>query len=102
MIDRIFQEIRQERKRQDEKWGEQNHPMVPGDFDYGLCKETLDELRHANDSGDKNCWQYILLEELLEACMETDPKKQREEMIQVAAVAVQAIECLDRKKGGWK
>ena len=37
------------------------------------------------------------MEEVYEVFVETEPEKQREEMIQVAAVAVQIIECLDRR-----
>jgi hypothetical protein len=37
------------------------------------------------------------LEEVCETFLETEPEKQREEMIQVAAVAVQIIEYLDRR-----
>jgi hypothetical protein len=38
------------------------------------------------------------MEEVYEAFAETEPENQREEMIQVAAVAVQIIEYLDRCK----
>jgi hypothetical protein len=37
------------------------------------------------------------MEEVYEAFSETDTAKQREEMIQVAAAAVQIIKCLDRR-----
>jgi hypothetical protein len=40
------------------------------------------------------------MEEVLEAFLETSPEKQREEMIQVAAVAVAIIERLDRQIEG--
>jgi len=40
MIEKIFEEIRKERKRQDEKWGEQNPPMVGmGIFMDGKIKQ---------------------------------------------------------------
>jgi hypothetical protein len=45
----------------------------------------------------KRDWFYILDEEICEAFSETDPKKQREEMVQVAAVAVAIIDYLDRR-----
>lgn len=62
-----------ERKRQDEKWGVQNH----------------DPLK----------WQAIILEELGEAAKELLENREwqyRDEMVQVAAVALAAIECFDR------
>lgn len=81
----IAGEILDERRRQDKKWGEQNH---------GLCG-----------------WIAILTEEVGEAAREAcdyelnnDPigentlDRYREELIQVAAVAIAAIECLDRKR----
>ena len=101
-------EIMRERERQDEKWGEQNHPMRGlGDNniikrgtilypDDSTLKNTLSTFRYRNETK-KAGWFDILQEEVYEAFLETDPAKQREEMIQVAAVAVQIIECLDRR-----
>lgn len=70
----ILEEIKQERERQEAKWGEQNHePLL---------------------------WNAILGEEFGEvskSILERDTKNYREELIQVAAVAVAAIECLDRQ-----
>ena len=84
----VLAEICSERFKQDEKWGVQSH--LP----------------------DK--WMVILLEEVGEACKESleayskviaevyDKRKSldrwRQEMIQVAAVAVAAVECYDRNK----
>ena len=74
----IIEEIRAERVRQDEKWGEQNHPPF--------------------------IWLVVLGEEVGEAC-EAALEAQyggkplanyRAELVQVAAVALAAIECLDR------
>lgn len=65
-----------ERKRQDAKWGEQNHLAAT--------------------------WLVILGEEFGEVCqatLEMDWNKYREEMVQVAAVAVAAIESHDRALG---
>ena len=96
MIDKIFEEIRAERIRQHEKWGEQNWPMVPDNFGYFDTKVALGLIRRHNDKAGKKDWYSILAEEFLEAFVETDPKREREEMIHVAAVAVQIIQCLDR------
>ena len=62
-----------ERKHQDIKWGEQNHRP--------------------------HTWIVALQEELGETCkniLECEPRKYRNEMVQVAAVALAAIECYDR------
>jgi NTP pyrophosphatase (non-canonical NTP hydrolase) len=70
-MDRIIEEIKQERQRQDGKWGVQNHAPV--------------------------FWAVILGEEYGEVCKAIqDHTNYREELIQVAAVALAAIECLDR------
>jgi NTP pyrophosphatase (non-canonical NTP hydrolase) len=53
--------------------------------------------KQLNDSARDVSWFGILMEEVYEAFAETDPAKQREEMVQVAAVAVQIIKCLDRR-----
>ena len=94
---RIFAEIDLERKRQDEKWGEQNHPMEPRNYDRKYARKVLKKLQQENDTSQEKCWHNILSEEVIEAVLETDPKRQREEMIQMAAVAVNIIECLDRR-----
>jgi len=94
---RIFLEIDKERKRQDEKWGEQNHLMVRFSEHIDQNKKLADAMKVLNDSSGNYDWCSILLEEVYEAFSETELEKQREEMIQVAAVAVQIIEYLDRK-----
>jgi len=76
-------DIQRERERQDAKWGEQNH--------------------------DPFLWTAILGEEFGEACQAAlQPRfggktldDYRKELIEVAAVAVQAVECLDRGKWSW-
>jgi hypothetical protein len=45
-------------------------------------------------------WAHILTEEFYEALAEADPEKLREELVQVAAVAVAWVECLDRMRRG--
>ncbi|TIH26025.1 NUDIX hydrolase, partial [Subtercola vilae] len=42
-------------------------------------------------------WQDILLEEVFEAFAESDTSKLRTELIQVAAVAQQWVEAIDRR-----
>lgn len=75
-----LQEVKHERLRQDEVWGEQNHD----DFTY----------------------LAILGEEVGEACQAALHDRfggeaagtLREELIQVAAVAVAMVECIDRRE----
>ena len=73
----IYEEVNEERERQDKKWGQQDHnPFV---------------------------WLAILAEEMGEASQSLLQYKldsYREEMVQCAAVAIAAIESYDR--GEWK
>jgi hypothetical protein len=96
----IFTEILKERINQDKKWGEQNHPMVRTKKIIKSLKNEAGIFKNQNNTDSKNgkcSWYNIFMEEFLEAFSETTPEKQREEMIQVAAVAIAIIECLDRK-----
>lgn len=71
----VLYEIQQERKRQDEKWGVQNHSPIK--------------------------WVVILAEEFGEVAkgaLESNTGNYREELIQVAAVAVAMLESLDRQQ----
>ena len=85
----ITTEVVAERKRQDDKWGEQNHSpykwMAILGEEYGeVCREAF-ELEGVND-GDH-------LNEVLE--------RMRKEAIEVAAVAVAFVECIDRGQWDW-
>ena len=79
MTDRVMIDINEERHRQDGLWGEQNHsPMewlvILGE-EYGeACKEAVEVFFDSDNSYDNY----------------------REELVHAAAVAVAAIECLDR------
>ncbi len=78
----VLFEVAVERQKQDEKWGEQNHP--PADWLMILGEEVGEANRAA-----------------LEARFEvpdSDITYYRDELIQVAAVAVAAIESLDRNE----
>lgn len=94
----IAVEVLQERDRQDEKWGVQNHPDGTGSEEAQrqaeLGKRATDA---AAERGDVT-WLLILREEVLEAFAETDLVKLRTELIQVAAVAQQWVEAIDRRR----
>ena len=77
-MEKIFDEIKNERVRQEEKWGEQNHQ--PPEW-LMILGEEVGEVNKA----------------ALEAIFSnTRLTGYREELIQVAAVAVAMIECYDR------
>jgi hypothetical protein len=105
----ILIEVADERGRQDEKWGPQNHPLVLSSKDReryaamadGWKRINAERVRIANEAGiprDRNgVWDGVLLEEVYEALAETDDSAaMRTELIQAAAVLVAMIEYLDR------
>lgn len=80
-LNNILSEIATERVRQDAKWGEQNHSPIEwiailGEEFGEASKEALEH--HFKYAGNEGLANY------------------RKELIQVAAVAVSMIECLDR------
>ena len=104
----ILNEIVAERLRQDNKWGEQNHPIARLADDPVL---DVDAYRHTADGSREICdfefangrgdWGLILGEEVAEALAEGaagNMEKCKAELIQVAAVAVAMIECIERGK----
>jgi hypothetical protein len=95
----VLAEIKAERQRQAEKWGEQNFP--DGTNTSQADRRFADEARQIcklHALYDKVTWRDILSEEVLEAFAEDDPRKLRAELIQVAAVAVQWVEAIDRRQ----
>lgn len=105
---RVLTEIHHERERQNAKWGEQNHPDGTGPT-HGLTRpgwpnsypQIANDIRNAVDHAATNgesTWSLILLEEVFEALAEEDPQRLRRELVQVAAVATQWVEAIDRRR----
>lgn len=102
----ILLEIIHERALQDTVWGEQNHPNGTGPDQQLLgAGKRFARLRDAaKDRTDGRAFAGtvtfadVLLEEVFEAVAEDDPAKLRAELIQVAAVAAQWVEAIDRGK----
>lgn len=70
----VYDEIREERARQDEKWGGPEH----------------------DDAHGQNDWVCFIDDKLCEADHTDDDADYRRRLIQIAALAVAAIESLDR------
>ena len=84
----VLTEVGKERIRQEEKWGEQNHDpftylAILGE-EVGESNQAALEAKFSNKT--EATWDY---KQLL---------NYREELIQVAAVAVAMVECLDRNR----
>lgn len=103
----VLNEVLAERVRQDDKWGEQNWPSfpewatntstrahwfgVPTEANAKLVTETRFRRREGT-------YADIFVEEVAEAIGALDEDHLREELVQVAAVAVAWIEAIDRRK----
>lgn len=100
--------------RQDRKWGPQTHPDGTGHYTTPLAgypanaaaaglrviaqQQTEDAFAPATDTTrSTGTWRHILLEEVFEALAEEDPEKLQQELIQVAAVALQWAGAIDRR-----
>ncbi|MDF3309785.1 hypothetical protein P3H15_32725 [Rhodococcus sp. T2V] len=94
----VLVEVEMERARQDDKWGEQNHPDGTGP---GYQKHAHAARRRCKAAAEFGLVSFkdILDEEVNEAYAEDDPARLRAELIQVAAVAVAWVEKLDREAG---
>lgn len=93
----VLGEIADERVRQMEKWGRQDLPMLPTlsyRYGYGEHMRRHKSLNDRRATLGQLTWDSILLEEVYEALEELDPLKQEVELVQVAAVATAAVECL--------
>ena len=93
---RVVTEVVNERLNQDAKWGVQNHPDGTSDYWVVHAESAKRENEWRSKTGNID-WRCILLEEVWEAFAETDPKLLREELVQVAAVAVAWVEAIDRR-----
>lgn len=96
----VLSDVADERRRQDRKWGEQNHadhPHTGPSADAWAALVALAEAEARASLHRGPTWAAILLEEVGEALQEDDPARLRAELVQVAAVAVAWIQALDRR-----
>ena len=96
----IYELIEEEVKRQQDLWGEQNHPDVPelNGWDWEAKAYSWKQENALRNTTGKLAWDGNLLEEVYEALAESDPEKLKTELVQVAAVAVTWIKCIERRK----
>ena len=110
----ILREVATERARQEQKWGQQNHPngtgpdeaspwLLPYIEERATWLDIADEARSDTEGAarrGKLTYRQILLKEVTEALAEDDPAKLRAELVQVAAVAAAWVEKIDRDTAG--
>ncbi|MET9729637.1 hypothetical protein ABZZ79_02920 [Streptomyces sp. NPDC006458] len=94
---RVLREVLAERARQDEKFGEQNHPDGTGNKSQQEAADAARRWCQSAFGSGYGTWSDVLAEEVAEANGERDPAKLRAELVQVAAVAVAWIEAIDRR-----
>lgn len=87
---------RQERLRQLDIWGEQNHPDGTSVANAEIADLAKDSCERAFNEG-RGTYLDILLEEVMEASAEVDDDKLVAELIQVAAVAESWVEAIRRR-----
>lgn len=94
---RVLSDVIHERQRQHARYGWQSHPDgTGGELALRQRAEAQRECDARTVAGQLT-WRAILAEEVAEAFAEVDHDRLREELVQVAAVAVQWIEALDRR-----
>lgn len=96
----VLEDVAVERNNQIDKWGYQTHPdLLDGRegcrADYAMLSGFYRDRNDQAEVQDECDWTTILLEEVYEALAESDRKRIREELVQVAAVAVAWIEDID-------
>jgi hypothetical protein len=118
----VLDEVLAERERQDAKWGEQNHPMIPADIErearahntvpaFFACHVLgIDDAKAARDECERahrlgyGTYTHIIIEELaefIEACVKHGEASDEAwgELVQTAAVGVAMLEALARRRG---
>lgn len=107
---KLFDEINKERHRQDDRWGEQNHRVLA---EYSISA-TLEDMRSTHGimsqgfyrtraESKRTSWLDILMEEVAEFAEAAfvhgySSDEARKELIQVIAVGVSMLECMDRRR----
>lgn len=104
-MDKVMKDILYEIDRQNSKWGEQSYPLTFIDYDpdtrcvlHGVPEEEVAKWKceKGNTLGNLT-WAAILIEEVSEAISAQNNKDSYDEMIQVAAVAIQAAKDIKKR-----
>lgn len=104
----VLNEVYSERIGQHKKWGEQDHEDGTGPLlvleDFPQWQNSVAGAMHIESWAKRRCqaadpdtWEKVLTEEWAEAIATRDDQSLREELVQVAAVAVAWVEAIDRR-----
>jgi siderophore synthetase component len=93
----VLNEVLEERRRQHDKWGQQDHPDGTGNEHWTNRATLAKELCFDAFRKERGTFRHVMEEEVYEAFAEADQVRLREELVQVAAVAVAWIESIDRR-----
>ncbi len=96
LMEQIFDDVRLERKAQDAKFGKQMHANGTSTKFRPMADSARNATQRAADAGQLT-WAHIMREEFWEALAETERAELRKELIQVIAVGVAWVECLDEQ-----
>jgi hypothetical protein len=107
----VLDEVAAERARQEAKWGQCDYPSVDPDMAnalaspericafYGVPSESYAKAScQSADARGRCTFAHVAIEELAEALSAPDEGARREELVQLAAVAVKWIEAIDRRR----
>lgn len=98
--EKILLEVQAEEDRQDQRWGEQNHPDGTGEACPLSWRGMAELAKKKTDLAAKLellTWRDILTEEFAEAMEAATEAELRAELLQVAAVACQWVGAIDRR-----
>lgn len=96
VFDKVMADVRAERLRQETRWGKQRHSNGTS-IKFKPLADAARNATRAADANGQNTWGHIAREEFWEVMSETDRVKLREELIQLGAVVIAWVECLDEQ-----
>lgn len=93
--EQIVAEILAERERQRTLYGEQRLQFGARTSALAVSLDAAERCARREQNAGSATWAAVLTEEVCEALRAPTPIKQREELVQVAAVVIQILEGLD-------
>ena len=97
LTESVLMDVLAERRRQSQLHGVQTLPDGTGDPASRITRDVAQMLCDKATASGRLTWRDILREEVMEAFAESERDKLRVELVQIAAVAVQWVEAIDRE-----